>query len=129
MRGMKRAYLIHGWEGNPENNWFPWLKSKLEEQGFEVSAPAMPNTETPNRTAWAKTPRWEGRNDEELAVVHDWFDEGKNYELIKKHCKKFVSIFSSNDPFVLKSNWTEAKDILESKVIIVGIKVHYYDEN
>ena len=49
---MKRVFLIHGWEGNPENAWFPWLKKKLEKNGFEVIAPEMPNTEEPNIRAW-----------------------------------------------------------------------------
>lgn len=23
---MKRAFVIHGWEGTPEGSWWPWLK-------------------------------------------------------------------------------------------------------
>ena len=49
---MKKAYLIHGWEGNPETCWFPWLKKELEAKGFEVVAPAMPNTEEPKIEEW-----------------------------------------------------------------------------
>ena len=49
---MKRVFLIHGWEGNPENAWFPWLKKKLEKNGFEVIAPEMPNTENPKLNLW-----------------------------------------------------------------------------
>ena len=49
---MKKAYLIHGWGGNPENGWFPWLKRELEEQGYKVFAPAMPDTENPKINAW-----------------------------------------------------------------------------
>src|SRR3989344_9475201 len=51
---MKKAYLIHGWEGTPENNWLPWLKDKLEEKGFEVSVPVMPDTENPSKSAWLR---------------------------------------------------------------------------
>ncbi|MBU4141279.1 hypothetical protein KKE99_00155, partial [Patescibacteria group bacterium] len=29
----KRIFIIHGWEGAPESNWFPWLKKQLEKQG------------------------------------------------------------------------------------------------
>lgn len=49
---MKRAFLIHGWEGSPENGWSPWLKKKLEEKGFEVIVPAMPDTATPTINKW-----------------------------------------------------------------------------
>ncbi|MCX6765843.1 MAG: alpha/beta hydrolase [Candidatus Moranbacteria bacterium] len=48
----KRVYIIHGWEGRPEDAWFPWLKSKLEKEGFEVFIPAMPNTEEPTIDEW-----------------------------------------------------------------------------
>lgn len=44
--------MIHGWEGNPENSWFPWLKKNLEEKGFKVFVPEMPNTEKPEIDAW-----------------------------------------------------------------------------
>jgi predicted alpha/beta hydrolase family esterase len=49
---MKRAVILHGTDGNPESNWFPWLKRKLEEQGYEVWAPLLPQNHTPNRTVY-----------------------------------------------------------------------------
>jgi predicted alpha/beta hydrolase family esterase len=165
---MKRVYLIHGWDGHPDEHWFPWLNSELEAKGFEVISPAMPDTENPKKLEWTKTlkdlepnasqdvyfvghslgcqaiqryletledgkviggavfvagwindPMWEGRTLEETKVVHDWFDVPKDYEKIKSHCKKFVSIFSTNDEFILKSNWDEAKNILDAKVVIL----------
>lgn len=48
----KRVFVIHGWEGNPEEGWFPWLKKELEQKGFEVFVPAMPNTEEPKIEEW-----------------------------------------------------------------------------
>jgi predicted alpha/beta hydrolase family esterase len=171
---MKKVYLIHGWEGTPDNNWLPWLKKELEAQGFDVFAPLMPGTENPVKSVWLKAmqdlvknpdqntylvghsmgcqaiqryleslegnvniggavlvagwindPYWEGRTEEELKVVHDWFDVSKDYEKIKSHCKKFVSIFSSDDPFILKPNWNEAKDILGSEVLILEDRGHF----
>jgi len=32
----KRVFLIHGWEGSPEEGWRPWLKKELEKRGFKV---------------------------------------------------------------------------------------------
>lgn len=49
---MKRIVLVHGWGGKPDSNWLPWLKSKMEEKGFTVAAPEMPNTDHPNLMAW-----------------------------------------------------------------------------
>ncbi len=49
---MKKAYIIHGWEGHPYNCWFPWLKNKLEELNFEVIIPQMPNPGEPKIETW-----------------------------------------------------------------------------
>lgn len=174
---MERVYLIHGWDGYPENNWFPWLKKRLEENGFEVIAPEMPNAEKPAKSEWLETlqsliknpdgntylvghsmgcqaiqryleslnegeviggavlvagliddPMWEGRTDEEADVVHDWFDVPKDYEKMKNHCKKFVSIFSTNDPFILSTNWKESEEKLGAKLMILENKSHFDDE-
>lgn len=49
---MKRVFIIHGWEGYPEEGWFPWLKNELEKKGYEVMIPEMPNTEHPEMDKW-----------------------------------------------------------------------------
>ncbi|MFH0780253.1 MAG: alpha/beta hydrolase [Parcubacteria group bacterium] len=52
MLNNKRIFLIHGWEGNPNNCWFPWLKLEMEKRGCEVIAPAMPHPEKPTIEDW-----------------------------------------------------------------------------
>ena len=37
------AFIIHGTEGYPEENWFPWLKNKLEQNGYQVIVPHFPS--------------------------------------------------------------------------------------
>ena len=49
---MKKAILIHGWEGYPEGGWRPWLKTELEKQSFEVVVSAMPNPAKPKMNKW-----------------------------------------------------------------------------
>jgi predicted alpha/beta hydrolase family esterase len=44
---MKKAILLHGWEGNGKNHWFPWTQLELENRLFEVSSPNLPNTMFP----------------------------------------------------------------------------------
>lgn len=51
----KRAYIIHGWGGNPTEAWFPWLANQLEQKGFEVVVPQMPDPEEPKIGAWVST--------------------------------------------------------------------------
>ena len=49
---IRRIFLIHGWEGRPDNHWFPWLSRALGEYGFSVFVPAMPNTANPKISEW-----------------------------------------------------------------------------
>jgi predicted alpha/beta hydrolase family esterase len=49
---MKRAYIVHRWDGTPKSDWYPWLKKELEKKGFKVEVPTMPNTSTPKINDW-----------------------------------------------------------------------------
>lgn len=42
------ALILHGWEGKAESNWFMSTKKSLEEIGYEVIVPNLPNPNTPN---------------------------------------------------------------------------------
>jgi len=50
----KRAVIVHGWGGSPEDGWAPWLRGKLEERGFSVSVPRLPDTHNPEMGAWVR---------------------------------------------------------------------------
>ena len=52
---MKRAVIIHGWGGNPNEGWYPLLKKELENRDIIVEVPEMPNTEAPDIKQWVKT--------------------------------------------------------------------------
>lgn len=49
---MKKVIIIHCWEGYPDYCWYPWLKKQLEEKGYEVSVPEMPETNSPKLDKW-----------------------------------------------------------------------------
>lgn len=49
---MKKVFIVHGWGGAPDKNWIPWLKSELQNLGYEVTVPKMPDTEAPDIAAW-----------------------------------------------------------------------------
>jgi len=51
----KKAILVHGWEGDPDNNWFPWLKQELINRGYEVVAPQLPDSDHPKLEPWVNT--------------------------------------------------------------------------
>lgn len=56
------AFIFHGTEGYPEENWFPWLKEKLKTKDLKVIIPQFPS---PPIVA---------------AKINEWFDVLKKYE-------------------------------------------------
>lgn len=48
----KRVFITHGYTANSQKHWFPWLKARLENQGFFVKVFDMPNSNQPNAQEW-----------------------------------------------------------------------------
>jgi len=46
------AYIFHGTEGTPEENWFPWLKDELEKTGVETTVPQLSDSKHPDMNKW-----------------------------------------------------------------------------
>ncbi|MDO8570493.1 MAG: alpha/beta fold hydrolase [Candidatus Daviesbacteria bacterium] len=59
---IKNLFIFHGTEGYPEENWFPWLKQKLEKTGYNVFVPQF---STPPIVP---------------VKIAEWFDVLKDYE-------------------------------------------------
>jgi len=49
-----KFFIIHGSYGNPNENWFPWLKIELEKSGHEVIMPTFPTPEGQSLETWMK---------------------------------------------------------------------------
>ncbi len=56
------VFIFHGTEGYPEENWFPWLKDKIEARGHEAFVPQFPSPSG------------------EPAKLQEWFEVLKGYE-------------------------------------------------
>lgn len=44
-----KAVILHGTDGSPESNWFPWLREQLELMDLNVWVPHLPENHAPNR--------------------------------------------------------------------------------
>lgn len=51
---MKKAFIIHGAYGNPNENWFSWLKIELEKVDYKVIVPTFPTPEDQTLENWRK---------------------------------------------------------------------------
>lgn len=49
---MKNAIILHAMDDSPENHWYPWLKSQLEQKGYDVWSPQLPDDKNPQITTW-----------------------------------------------------------------------------
>ncbi|MFH1064493.1 MAG: alpha/beta fold hydrolase [Candidatus Woesearchaeota archaeon] len=50
-----KIIIIHGAYGNPDENWFPWLKTELERAGHKVFIPTFPTPEGQDLENWLKS--------------------------------------------------------------------------
>src|SRR3989338_953362 len=50
----KYAIIIHGTQGHPQENWFPWLKQELKKYHYEAIVPQFPTPENQNPKEWFK---------------------------------------------------------------------------
>lgn len=67
---MKRAVIVHCWDGYPEYCWYQNTKKELEDKGFEVFVPQMPETHSPKLSLWLpKLVEVAGTPDEQLFLI------------------------------------------------------------
>lgn len=170
---MMQVFIVHRWKGTPQSDWYPWLKSELENNGYKVTIPEMPNSNAPKIDAWVgKLKEQITPNEKTILVGHSigcqailryleqldkdikikgaifvapwlslkeniflnekfkkvgmpWLEKKIDFEKVKTHTENFVTIFSSNDPFVAVSQCDVFQKKLDSKNIILKNKGHF----
>lgn len=60
--------MIHGYGGNPENHWFPYIKTEMEQHGIQVFAPQMPGEHTPEKWLEASG-EWKDKINENTILI------------------------------------------------------------
>lgn len=68
----KTALILHGNGGNGQKNWYPWLRKELENRGYVVFTPDMPESDKPILEKWidALTPLLPVINKETIIIGH-----------------------------------------------------------
>lgn len=68
----KKAYIIHGAYGSPDENWVPWLKKELEKMDYKVFTPKFPTPDDQNLENWMKVfePYFEKVDEDSIFVGH-----------------------------------------------------------
>jgi len=66
---MKKAVLLHGTGGTPDNFWFAWLTEQLRKAGFSVQAPQLPQADKPDLKAWTSFAFQNLKFDDETMII------------------------------------------------------------
>ncbi len=107
-----KALLIHGFESSGGGNWFSGIKKRLEEKGFEVFNPNMPESGHPNVESWLETlqPYLDKLNENSIVIGHSLGSKAAVHLLgrtNKKIAKLFLVASAIGNP---KRNWEKLKE-------------------
>ena len=78
----KKLIIVHGWEGHPEEGWYPWLKKEMEKRGWEVQVPAMLNTNDPKIFEWLPFLQQTVGKVGETVELYGWVDTKRDHKKI-----------------------------------------------
>ncbi|HEU0080504.1 MAG TPA: alpha/beta hydrolase [Candidatus Paceibacterota bacterium] len=51
---MKKVFLIHGFQGEPNGGWRPWMMAELQKEGVYACALSMPTLNNPIPAEWVE---------------------------------------------------------------------------
>lgn len=66
---MKNATIFHGSGGTPESFWFPFVKQGLEQRGYKVWVPQLPNPDGERLDEWLPFALENGNYDAETVLI------------------------------------------------------------
>lgn len=67
---MKNALILHGTGCNPNSYWYPSIKRFLENIGYEVHIPQLPDTDVPDLRKWLPVALDFDFNEETIIIGH-----------------------------------------------------------
>lgn len=114
---MKKVYLIHGWDGSPNEPMHRWIAGKCRESGIEFIAPEMPNAEEPKIEEWIGKMKEivDDLDDESIFIGHSVGCQAvlRYLELIDKKVLKIILIapWMRLDEKTIEEEGEEVKEI------------------
>lgn len=67
---MKNIIILHGWGESPNLYWFPYIKRHMEELGWSVSIPELPDTDNPQLLPWLERALQEQYDKDTVLIGH-----------------------------------------------------------
>lgn len=74
---------------------------------------------------WIRVPNWEGRSQEQKAILDDWLNPTLDLSKVANRSKGFTAIFSDNDEFVPQANWAICEQELHAKLLVKQRAGHF----
>lgn len=66
---MKNVIILHAMDNSPTDHWYPWLKSQLEQKGYEVWTPQLSGDNNPQIDIWVPFIFKNGKFTEETVII------------------------------------------------------------
>lgn len=67
---MKNVVILHGTSETNQSFWLPWLKKELEQKGYTVSIPSLPDADFPDLAKWLPVALKEMYTPETVLIGH-----------------------------------------------------------
>ena len=88
-----KIFIIHGYQSSPEQHWFPWLATKIEQMGSQFEIVHLQGSDQPDFATWRQNLEAQVHplNEQTIIVAHslgcisvlDYLSEALNGRLIK----------------------------------------------
>lgn len=66
---MKNVKIFHGTGCTPQSFWFPYLKHQLEQRGYIVDVPQLPDADAPTLESWLPVAQQTGVYDKDSIII------------------------------------------------------------
>lgn len=129
---MKKALILHGWGANPYMHWFPAEQEILQEHGYLVCAPPMPDKYNPTEDEWLQVIEDFGPQEDSILIGHS-LGGTTILEYLEKTNQKVDTVVLACAPIffrdaIKKNDREELKEFIESVYVETFLSVCDYEK-